>query len=208
MGKPEIWFNNSPAVTTTLKVPPVSFEPSPQSFDPAFTFQIGLGDLDGDHDLDAVFSNMRFSYSQVWFNDGTGYFVDSGQEFTQQGHGVALGDVDQDGDLDIFIAVATYEENNVSSSMPSKIYLNDGGGKFHDSGQDLGDKNLNGTGVDLFDIDGDQDLDALVIHYGTPNKIYLNDGRGLFSDSGRTFPDETTGGDLDSDGDVDLFVKE
>jgi hypothetical protein len=167
-----------------------------------------LGDLDGDGDLDAVFANMGPNYSQVFLNDGNGYFIDTGQELTQQGHGVALGDLDNDSDLDIIISCASFTEHGVLHNLPNKVYFNAGDGSFYDSGQDFGDTELSGTGIDLFDLDGDGDLDALATYYLSPNKVFLNDGSGYFSDPGQTFPDESTWVDLDGDGDIDIFVKD
>ena len=62
-----------------------------------------LGDLGGDGELDGVFANPKPHNSEVWLNDGTGLFVDTGQQLTQYGHGVGLGDWDGDGDLDVFV---------------------------------------------------------------------------------------------------------
>jgi hypothetical protein len=144
--------------------PLVSLESSPQLFGRTETFQVGLGDLDGDGDLDAVLANMGANYSQVWFNDGAGQFADSGQRLTQQGHGLGLGDLDGDGDLDIFMTCAHYGGGGGWSKKPSRVYLNDGGGTFQDTGQDLGDTDLSGNGVNLIDLDGDGDLDAHEIY--------------------------------------------
>jgi len=48
------------------------------------TFDVALGDLDGDGDLDAYVANGNFgsltSFDTVWLNDGSGNFVDSGQQ--------------------------------------------------------------------------------------------------------------------------------
>ena len=77
----------------------ISFTKSTQNFPPAETFQVKLGDVDSDGDLDAVFPNMGFNNSKIWLNDGSGYFTDSGQLLTQQGHGVGLEDLDNDGSL-------------------------------------------------------------------------------------------------------------
>jgi len=101
----------------------VSFEQSAQTFPSVPTFQIGLGDLDGDGDLDAVFANAGSNYSQVWLNDGSGHFTATGQQLTQQGHGIDVGDLDGDGDLDVFIT----RHNN---TQLSEVYLNDGDAVF------------------------------------------------------------------------------
>jgi hypothetical protein len=167
------------------------------------TNAIGLGDLDGDGDLDAVFANMQANDSRVWLNDGAGRFLDSRQVLTQQGHGIAVADLDGDGDLDVFIPCASAGDH----PMRSRVYLNDGTGRLTDSGQDLGDGQLSGNAVRLLDVEGDGDLDALVVYYQHPDRLYLNDGRGRFSYSGRDLPEGAVPGDLDGDGDTDLFVR-
>jgi hypothetical protein len=179
-----------------------------QVFEYQNTNQIGLGDLDGDGDLDAVFSNMGSNDSRIWLNDGTGRFADTRQILTRQGHGVAVADLDGDGDLDIFIPCAESGSDGVEHYRPSRIYFNDGVGRFTDSGQYLGDSTRSGNAVYLLDADGDGDLDALVVYYQHPDRLYLNDGRGRFTDSGRDIPEGARPGDLDGDGDVDLFLRE
>jgi hypothetical protein len=193
----------SPAPTA---VPEVLFplEKSTQAFPNTGTFQVGLGDLDGDGDLDAVFANPLKRYSQVWMNDGHGYFTDTGQQLTQYGHGVGLGDWDGDGDLDIFIACHYFVQ-------PSKVYLNDGHANFQATGQDLGDANTSGAELNLVDLNGDGRMDVHVMYFapeGLPDKVYLSDGTGRFSDSGQALDEEVIAwGDLDGDGDTDLWGK-
>jgi len=179
----------------------LTFTVSPQVFQPVRTFQIALGDLDGDGDIDAAFSNMGDNHSTVWMNDGNGHFTDSGQELTAWGHGAGLGDLNGDGDPDLFMTCASYSHN-------SKIYFNDGTGTFTDSGQDLGDSLWSGNGVALVDVNNDNHPDAHVIYYEQPDKIYLNDGHGNFTDSELIIPEKATFGFLDSDSTVDIFVKE
>ncbi len=197
-----------PTKSAALGLTPVPtsslFLASSQVFKSTATFQIGLGDLDGDGDMDAVSANMD-AYSQVWLNDGAGGFTDTEQRLTQQGHGVGVGDLDGDGDLDLFITCAGLDGSN----KPSQVYLNDGKANFS-PGQSLGDLRLSGNSIDLIDIDGDGDLDASVQYYESPYRLYLNDGKGTFEKSDVTFPEgwELAWGDLDADGDVDVFAKE
>jgi hypothetical protein len=65
--------------------------------------------------LDAFVTNYVVG-NRVWVNDGTGTYSSSGQSLgSSNSVGVALGDVDGDGDLDAF--VANYDEAN-------KVWLN------------------------------------------------------------------------------------
>ncbi|MEK8017186.1 MAG: LamG-like jellyroll fold domain-containing protein, partial [Candidatus Parabeggiatoa sp.] len=114
---------------------------------------------------------------------------------------VALGDVDNDDDLDAFVA------NTWGGT--DKVWLNNGMGTFSDSGQNLG--NSSSYGVALGDVDNDGDLDAFVSNAsGQPNNIWQNDGTGTFNDSGLSLGDsdgiEVALGDVDGDGDLDAFV--
>ena len=131
---------------------------------------------------------------------GTGEFVDSGQSLgSESSYGVKLGDLDGDGDLDVF--VANY------SSPANKVWLNDGSGTYADSGQSLG-SGLSFC-VALGDIDNDGDLDAFVSNDG-PNRVWLNDGSGTFTDSGQSlgsgYSKGVRLGDVDCDGDLDAFI--
>ena len=174
---------------TLIPEPVVLFflEQSTQEFNSPETVQAGLGDLDGDGDLDAVFANPQRNYSEVWLNDGHGMFANTDQQLTQYGHGVGIADFDSDGDLDVFIGCHQFV-------LPSKIYLNDGKGYFQDTGQDLGDSSLSANEINLLDLNGDGWIDVHVVFYspeGLPDKIYLNDGTGFFVDSYLELNEET-----------------
>jgi hypothetical protein len=183
----------------------ISFELSPQTFTSDGTFQIGLGDLDGDSDLDGVFANLQSNRSEVWLNDGLGTFVNTNQKLTPYGHGVVVADFDEDGDLDAFINCHQFVTN-------SQIYLNDGSGYFESRGQDLGDGSISAADSSSLDLNADGHIDIHVVYYapsGLPDKVYLNDGSGFFTDSGLALDEETiVWGDLDGDGDVDYFAKQ
>ncbi len=120
------------------------------------------------------------------------------------GFGVALGDLDHDGDLDAFVANALHES---SPSNANKVWVNDGNGNFSDSGQSLG--KLDSNAVALGDLDSDGDLDAFVGNTVT-NTIWLNDGAGTFHDSGQQLGTNESHAvafaDVDSDGDLDVYV--
>ncbi|MEA3439763.1 MAG: FG-GAP-like repeat-containing protein [Chloroflexota bacterium] len=182
---------------TTPKPGSILFEKSAQTFASIPTWKIGLADLDGDGDLDAAFANSQDNNSQVWLNDGSGTFTDTGQELGKYGHGIDVGDVDGDGDPDVVITT--------HNLMPTRVYLNDGQAVFQELEGAFDE--TTGHSVDLFDLDGDGDLDA-VGEGRNKVSIFWNDGSGKFTDSELNFPMTTAWGDLDSDGDVDLFLKE
>lgn len=170
---------------------------------------MALGDLDGDGDLDAFVTNWNGKPDQVFLNDGTGIFTDSGQTLGKWfGTAVSLGDVDQDGDLDALVA-----NNGEESYNAPVLWLNDGTGVFTDSTQRLGFTNA--YAAVLGDLDGDGDLDAYIAnssHNGAKpaDKVWLNDGKGIFSDSGQKLGSlyslTAALADMDGDGDLDAVA--
>jgi len=166
---------------------------------------VALGDVDGDGDLDAVFA-AHLAWSTVYINQGgdqggaPGVFSDSGQTLGD-GYGVALGDIDGDGDLDAVIA----------DTGPNTVYTNTNqSGIFSDTAQSLGDSWSNA--VALGDLDGDGDLDAVFANDGA-DKVYINEGGdqggapGEFSVSDQNLGDSWSSavalGDVDGDGYLD-----
>ena len=178
-----------------------------------WTFRVALGDVDGDEDLDAWFGRGTDSPDygdRLYLNDGKGNFTDSGQILNRVSTGdIAFGDLDGDGDLDAYLANGHQRGGNSTD----RVWMNDGTGKFTDSGQRLG--RSNGRSVELGDLDGDGDLDA-VVGTGTtlgsvgrqPNVIWLNDGSGVFAlglELGSSATASVELGDIDNDGDLDAF---
>ncbi|MFV2067852.1 MAG: FG-GAP-like repeat-containing protein, partial [Pirellulales bacterium] len=166
--------------------------------------RVALGDLDGDGDLDA-FVTYSDQGGKIWWNDGRARFSDSAQSLAgprlegYRTRNVALADLDGDGDLDAMVLLA---------DGGNRVWLNDGFGRFSDSGQSLGDQAS--FGVALGDVDGDGDIDALVGNRGQSNRVWLNDGQARFSE-GQTLPGGFTSldvalGDVDGDGDLDAVV--
>lgn len=139
---------------------------------------MALGDIEGDGDLDVVVA-YEYRYSVIFFNNGKGSFDDQqSQEIGLLGiktTGVALGDVDRDGSLDIVIG-SLYNDNH--------IYTNDGRGGFPVTRtQRIGPRDNQTYDVALHDINGDGALDLVTGHWNRPlpNVVYLNDGNGNFN---------------------------
>jgi hypothetical protein len=124
----------------------------------------------------------------------------------------ALGDLDSDGDLDLFAAVIAPRQGR-NMDPADRVIVNDGSGNFTDSGQRLGE--TDSTAVALGDLDGDGDLDALV-GTGRGATVWINQGgaqgsqEGTFALSRQKISGGQTGAvflsDLDGDGDLDALI--
>jgi enediyne biosynthesis protein E4 len=119
--------------------------------------------------------------------------------------GAAWGDVDGDGDPDLFVP---------GRLGVSQLWMNDGTGHFVDEAVARGatDPGGKGPGAAFADIDNDGDEDLYVVNDGA-NVLYLNDGTGHFTDvtALARVGDDGVGpgaswGDYDDDGFVDLYV--
>jgi len=188
------------------------------------SYGVALGDVDGDGDPDAVFANLAREWveglgggapNQVWLNAGAGLMLPGALLGAENSTDVALGDLDGDGDLDLFVT-NTGHRGSGQDGAASTVWENDGRGGFTDSGQRLASPAKRGNAVALGDLDGDGDLDAFVANTEL-NQVWVNDGRGRFSDSmlrlgfphsGGLSPhsSDVALGDFDGDGDLDAFV--
>jgi FG-GAP-like repeat/ASPIC and UnbV len=172
-------------------------------------------DVDEDGDLDLFLANQAGAADALWRNDGAA-FTDVAPAFgvagptrsrDEGGVGCAVGDYDNDGDFDLF--VASYGRN--------RLYRNDREGRFTEVGEALGVGVENhAVGADWGDYDNDGDLDLLVAAYvGATGAqvpavaLYRNDGAAGFvnvlaaddalnvADHGAQFVDYDRDGDLD-----------
>ena len=196
-------------------------------------------DFTGDGWLDFYIANDGEA-NQLWENQRNGKFVDEAILFgaalnsfgrPEASMGVALGDVEGDGDLDLFMTHLIDQTNT--------LYLNDGNLGFADvsAASGLGSSSLKftGFGTVFVDFDHDGDLDIAIVNgrvdrnppfpgaqlgptwdpYAEPNFLLENDGKGRFTDmsaSAGPFASQievSRGlvlGDIDEDGDLDMMV--
>lgn len=168
---------------------------------------LALGDVDNDGDLDVVntllgASGLGSVELSVQLNNGAGG-LSPGQVVLvgvgTSGEGV-LGDIDQDGDLDL-LGIAEFT-NTVS------VRFNDGHGTF--SGGQQVPVSSRPEDLEVSDVDGDGDLDFLVADFTGLVSVRLNNGAGVFG-SGQEValagnPYTLTTGDVNGDGAPDLLV--
>jgi tetratricopeptide (TPR) repeat protein len=184
---------------------------------------LAFRDLDGDGDPDLLF--VRDGAALLFRNQGGKFERVAGSGLPDSGHfiGVAVGDVDNDKDGDVFL----------TGSAGNALYHNDGSARFTLAPDEV----VRGGGVSVSatfaDVDHDGDLDVYVSSYasaeppagvetlslprdlpGAPNRLYRNNTNGTFTEIGKE--SRTDGGssrslgaifsDVDDDRDIDFVV--
>ncbi len=127
---------------------------------------------------------------------------------SREGPALAIGDVNKDGNDDVFLGGA-YKQTG-------KLYLQDQSGKLRPSTFET-EEFFEDTAAVFEDIDNDEDLDIVIGSGGnfkgarTGVRSYMNDGKGNFSRGDIILPTNTNIAtiapyDYDQDGDIDIFI--
>ena len=156
-------------------------------------------DYDNDRDVDIYVVNDG-EPDILYSNNRDGTFKAAEIAESEDGKGAALGDYNNDGNMDIFVTGGTVTANN----------LRQGTGSAFTNILQLG---TNGWGACFLDYDNDGDLDIFAT--GEKNQLFRNNDDGKFTDvsaesklnqivveSGRG----VAGGDYDNDGDTDIII--
>ena len=188
--------------------------------------RVAVGDINGDGFDDIVMHSLYPNLESadmplehlVFLNKGDGSFQNFSDESglrAVQASFFAFGDIDNDGDQDVFAGLDV-----PYADYGSKLLLNDGSGHFTvraNSGLEGVPGNATAANAVFADFDGDAVLDLFVgnghTRFLSGDKLYLGKGDGSFTDvstrllGGKASPTNgSTGCDFDNDGDVDILT--
>ena len=152
------------------------------------------GDVNGDRLEDIYVGGSRDESGSLYVQNSEGNFTKVKADIfdvdrVSEDCGCLFFDADNDGDTDLYVTSGGNEFPSSSTALIDRLYLNEGGLRFHKSDQLLPTAKFESTSVvKASDFDGDGDLDLFVgvrvqpFAYGVPGNGYLleNDGKGRF----------------------------
>ncbi len=154
---------------------------------------IAVGDGDADGDPDLLVTNFSRESNTLYRNDGDGRFADAtaaaglrGPTLLPLGFGAFFADVDNDADVDLFVANGhvldriALQDSALSHAQPNQLFANDGHGTFADVSNRSGpafELSAVSRGAAYGDCDNDGDLDVLVTNVDGAARLYRNELR-------------------------------
>ncbi|MGH9381240.1 MAG: CRTAC1 family protein [Thermoanaerobaculia bacterium] len=148
---------------------------------------VDLGDVEGDGDLDIVVANFEFETNALYRHTASGVFVDGRFQariaeptIRDLAFGVAFVDLDHDGDLDLVVANGHILDNasefDASSryAQPNRVFENLGDGRFRLAPEHGMDLVRVSRGLAAGDLDGDGDLDIVVVNSNDRAEVWEN----------------------------------
>ena len=183
-------------------------------------------DVDNDNDLDLYVASGGSEYKQgskqlkdrIYLNDGNGNFkkdnaaIPNIYESTQA---VSLSDIDNDGDLDIFVGTRLISQKYLQPA--SSYFLINNKGIFKRASKEIApslEKIGMVTDAIFTDVDNDEDDDLIIVGEWMPIKILTNEKGKFKDDSNKYLKGKNTRGiwwsitanDIDNDGDDDYII--
>ncbi len=180
-----------------------------------FVFLISTACEKKNEETDTLFDLLEVAETGIDFSNDLSY----DNEFNvyryrnfYNGGGVALGDVNNDGLLDIYFT---------ANQKPNRLFLNKGGFKFEDITDQAGVSGSKpwSTGVSMVDINADGLMDIYVCNSGDlngnnkQNELFINNGDNTFTESAADYHLDDEGFsthasffDFDKDGDLDAYI--
>jgi len=178
----------------------------------------------------ADFDNNGFQDIIVGHEDGLHIYYNTNGKFTHKANntplnskstpaGITLGDIDKDGDIDIFLSTyikkelmtgqTIFEDKTYGST--SELLINDGDENFTSITKQAGLEYVHNTFMAiLIDVDGDGDLDLVVAHDTGEVRTYKNNGNSTFTmienpmTNKFAYPMGIAVGDYNNDGNIDF----
>jgi hypothetical protein len=188
--------------------------------------KVELADVNGDGRVDILFANGG-NYSSPGSPEANRVFLNNGPgaEFTEAtqiigaadlSRVIKVRDIDGDGDADIIVGT-TYQTQ-------TRLFVGDGAGGFTEvTATQLPARVASVGDLEVGDVDGDGDLDLVLVDWGPGSPLsnsggrtmlWLNDGTGTFSDAtSANMPDiavrfswDLELADVDNDYDLDILI--
>jgi hypothetical protein len=225
--RPRLWRNAGNGTFVEISAAQAGFSTGPAQI---YSFAPNLTDINDDGWPDLLLS-ADFGTSQIYINNRNGTFTRTTTSVIsdENGMGSAVGDYDNDGDLDWFVS-SIWDPNGIVEiggtwgTSGNRLYRNRGDGTFDDVteaagvrhgywgwGSSFSDFNNDGH-LDIFHVNGFPDPGAVEYH-SDPARLFVSNGNGTFTERASELGIADTGQgrgivvfDYDRDGDLDVFI--